>query len=95
MDNPLINIDGESIERNVTEMYKTMMKCIRVFVDIPAVQMVAQEIRRQIDEFRPLIPLIQSIRSPGMRERHWDQFYEETGKKPVSKYLVLINNYLI
>lgn len=80
MDNPLVNVDGEAIERNVNEMYKIMVKSIRIFTDIVAVQNVAIEIRRQIDEFRPLIPLIQAVRSAGMRPRHWEQIKEATGK---------------
>lgn len=79
MDNPLVNIDGDSIERLTTEMYKTMTKSIRTFADIPAVQSVAIEIRNQIDEFKPLIPLILAVKNPGMRERHWNKFREITG----------------
>lgn len=32
----------------------------------------AQEIKKQIEEFRPYIPLIQGLRNPGMRNRHWE-----------------------
>lgn len=80
MDNPLVNVDGESIERTVNEMYKIMQKSIRVFAEIEAVQSVGIEIKNQIDNFRPLIPLIQSVRNPGMRQRHWDLFKEASGK---------------
>ncbi len=34
---------------------------------------VAVEIKGMIEEFRPYIPLIQGLRNPGMRKRHWDQ----------------------
>lgn len=78
MENPLVNIDGEAIERTVTDMYKTMQRSIRLFSDIPAVQKVAIDVRNSIEEFKPLVPLIQAVRSPGMRERHWEQFKEET-----------------
>lgn len=79
MDNPMVNVDSEAMERNVTEMYKTIVKSVRIFSDMPGVQKVAHKIRDEIDEFKPHIPLIQSLRSPGMRQRHWDQFKEETG----------------
>lgn len=79
MDNPICNIDGEAIERTVTDMYKTMLKSIRTFADIEAVQSIAIEIKNQIEEFKPLIPLLQSLRNPGMRPRHWEEFKEETG----------------
>ena len=31
----------------------------------------AADIRGKIDDFRPYIPLIQGLRNPGMRGRHW------------------------
>ncbi|KAI4462791.1 dynein heavy chain 1 axonemal-like protein [Holotrichia oblita] len=79
MDNPMMNVDSEVMERNVTEMYKTIVKSVRIFADIPGVQKVALKIRDEMDDFKPHIPLIQSLRSPGMRPRHWEQFKEETG----------------
>lgn len=81
MDNPLINVDGESIDRIVSEMYKTMVKSVRVFAEIEAVQSVALEIKSQIEQFKPLIPLLQAVRNPGMRLRHWDQLKEITGSQ--------------
>ncbi|KAJ8943656.1 hypothetical protein NQ318_005658, partial [Aromia moschata] len=79
MDNPILNIDADAIELTVTDMYKMMLKLIKVFADIEAMQTVAIEIKNQIEEFKPMIPLIQSLRNPGMRPRHWEQFAEETG----------------
>lgn len=79
VDNPLVNIDEQSIEPTVADMYKIMLKSIRTFSDIPAVANVATEIKNQMDDFRPLIPLIQSVRNPGMRQRHWDELKEQTG----------------
>ena len=38
-----------------------------------AVQEVASEIKGMIEDFRPYIPLIQGLRNPGMRNRHWEQ----------------------
>lgn len=79
MDNPLVNVNGEAIEYMISEMYKTMLKSIRIFADIEAVQSVGIEIKNQIDDFRPLIPLIQILRNPGMRSRHWEALKEQTG----------------
>lgn len=44
-----------------------------------AVQHVAATVRQQIDDFRPHVPLIQSLRNPGMRARHWESLNEQTG----------------
>ena len=40
---------------------------------------VAVEIKKRIDEFKPYIPLIQGLRNPGMRSRHWDLLSEDLG----------------
>lgn len=45
-------------------------------------QQVAVEIKNQIEDFRPNIPLIQALRNPGMRNRHWEKLTEEL-KLPV------------
>lgn len=34
------------------------------------------DIRGKIEEFRPFIPLIQGLRNPGMRTRHWQVLSE-------------------
>ncbi|CAK1542459.1 unnamed protein product [Leptosia nina] len=78
-DNPLMYVDADSIEPLINEYYKTIVKCIRTFADLPKVQQVALTIRDDIDEFRPLIPVIQAVRNPGMKERHWNEFMEKAG----------------
>lgn len=80
MDNPILNIDANAIEGTVADMYKMMVRCMKIFNDIPAVQNVAIEIKKRIEEFKPKISLLQSLRNPGMKQRHWDIFEEETGK---------------
>ena len=42
-----------------------------------ACQDVALDIRARIEEFKPYIPLIQGLRNPGMRNRHWDVLSNE------------------
>ncbi|XP_041081390.1 dynein heavy chain 1, axonemal [Polyodon spathula] len=72
MNDPLTTIDPEQLEKNVSESFKTMHKCVKLFKDIPACQDVATDIRGKIEEFRPYIPLIQGLRNPGMHNRHWE-----------------------
>ncbi|XP_037871312.1 dynein axonemal heavy chain 1 isoform X2 [Bombyx mori] len=79
VDNPLMYVDADSIEPLVNEYYKTVLKCIKVFADLPKVQNVAISVKNDIDEFRPLIPIIQAVRNPGMKERHWNEFMEKAG----------------
>ncbi|KAL0879698.1 hypothetical protein ABMA27_003413, partial [Loxostege sticticalis] len=78
-DNPLMYVDADGIEPLINDYYKTIIKCVRTFADMPKVQQVATTIRDNIDEFRPLIPIIQAVRNPGMKERHWNEFMEKAG----------------
>ena len=47
--------------------------------DIPGVSEVAAQVKETIEEFKPHIPLIQGLRNPGMRARHWEQLSNELG----------------
>lgn len=80
MDNPLINIDGDAIERSIGDMYKAIVKSVRTFADIEAVQEVAILVRQQIEEFKYLVPVLLSLKNPGMKQRHWDILKESTGR---------------
>ncbi|XP_062843095.1 dynein axonemal heavy chain 1 [Trichomycterus rosablanca] len=71
MNDPLSNIDPEQLEHSVNDAFKTMHKCVKLFKEIPACLNVASYVRGIIEEFRPNIPLIQGLRNPGMRSRHW------------------------
>ncbi|KAJ7998998.1 hypothetical protein DPEC_G00210820 [Dallia pectoralis] len=68
---PLSTVDPEQLEKNVTDAFNTMDECVKMFTDIPACQDLASDIRGKIAAFRPHIPLIQGLRNPGMRGRHW------------------------
>ncbi|KAM4654602.1 LOW QUALITY PROTEIN: dynein axonemal heavy chain 1 [Amazona ochrocephala] len=76
MNDPLVEIDSEPIEKIVNDSSKTMQRCVRHFKDSPACQGVAMEFRDKIDKFKPYVPLIQGLCSPGMREQHWDMMPE-------------------
>lgn len=51
MDNPIVNVDAEAVEGTVTDMYKMMVRLIRVFADIETVQVLELQIGTIIREF--------------------------------------------
>ncbi|RZF35265.1 hypothetical protein LSTR_LSTR015915 [Laodelphax striatellus] len=79
IDNPLGNIDADSIDRVVNEYYKNIIKALRVFNEIPAMLKVAQNIKTQIEEFKPLIPLIKALKNPGLRQWHMEELSKTAG----------------
>ena len=40
---------------------------------------ISVRVKREIDEFLPIMPLVTSLRNPGMRERHWEALTAELG----------------
>lgn len=85
MNDPLISIDADSVEKVIVECYKTMHKSVRIFHELPNIQELANQVKLSIEEFKPYLPLIQSLRNPGMRQRHWEQLSEELGVSIVPK----------
>ncbi|XP_077969677.1 dynein axonemal heavy chain 1-like isoform X2 [Styela clava] len=79
MNDPLTSIDPEQLERNVNESFRVLHKCGKQFKDIPGVQQVALQMKGRVEDFKPFIPLIQGLRNPGMRIRHWDLLSKELG----------------
>ncbi|XP_069045720.1 dynein axonemal heavy chain 1 isoform X1 [Lepisosteus oculatus] len=73
---PLNTVDAEQLEKNVNEAFKTMHKCVKQFKDVPGCLDIALVVRGKIEEFKPYIPLIQGLRNPGMRNRHWELLSE-------------------
>ncbi|XP_026674744.1 dynein heavy chain 1, axonemal-like [Ceratina calcarata] len=79
MDNPLMNVDGTQIETLVIDMHRIMTRATRTFQEFPKIQAIAIAIRDQINDFKPYIALIQALRNPGMKDRHFDQLSAQTG----------------
>ncbi|KAK2170975.1 hypothetical protein NP493_1117g00049 [Ridgeia piscesae] len=94
MHDPLTSIDAETVEKNVSDAYKTMHKSVKIFQDIPSVADVAKEIKGYIEDFKPNIPLIQGLRNPGMRHRHWEQLSGELGFQVMPKANLTFNKCL-
>ncbi|KAG7197921.1 hypothetical protein KM043_016158 [Ampulex compressa] len=79
MENPLISIDGNQIDDLVAEMHKVMSRCVKTFQEFPKVAAIALTIRNQIETFKPHASMIQALRNPGMKARHFDELSAQTG----------------
>jgi len=40
---------------------------------------VSLHMKGQVEDFKPYIPLIQGLRNPGMRIRHWEMLSKDLG----------------
>lgn len=77
-------IDAKCCETSVTTGAKALIKVLKAFEEggenTAHVLEIAREIKSQLDEFTPLLPLIVGLRNEGMRDRHWKQVSDTVGK---------------
>jgi dynein heavy chain len=58
-----------------------MAQVIRLFrdKDLPGILKIAETIKTEVDDFKPLVPLALALRTDGMKERHWEAISEKVG----------------
>eukprot|EP00615_Pteridomonas_danica_P016588 CAMPEP_0114385844 /NCGR_PEP_ID=MMETSP0102-20121206/6268_1 /TAXON_ID=38822 ORGANISM="Pteridomonas danica, Strain PT" /NCGR_SAMPLE_ID=MMETSP0102 /ASSEMBLY_ACC=CAM_ASM_000212 /LENGTH=3026 /DNA_ID=CAMNT_0001542557 /DNA_START=949 /DNA_END=10026 /DNA_ORIENTATION=- len=91
LQNPISELDAEAIEKEANNMFKTLNKVCKNFElqtkngpnDMQAQSDLANKYKKDVDEFRPVLPLLISLRTPGMEDRHWETLSERVGKKVV------------
>lgn len=81
MEDPFDTLVPEDMEAKVNGAWKTMYKTGKVFGLKGNEQCVANcaTIRTEVEAFKEYLPLVQSLRNPGMRDRHWEQLTKEVG----------------
>ena len=77
------DIDAQECENEIATGIKNMFKTIRSMREDESKQTIvkiAESIKLELEDFRPMVPLIISLRNPGMRERHWEKLTELVGE---------------
>ncbi|KAF4320280.1 hypothetical protein JM18_005063 [Phytophthora kernoviae] len=79
MDGAFLDINGEEIETFVEANWAAIQKALKQFekLNIKGCASIASTIKDEIAAFRPHVPLILSMRNPGMQDRHWGQINQE------------------
>ncbi|KAF6265909.1 dynein heavy chain 2 [Scenedesmus sp. NREL 46B-D3] len=79
MSGPLEDLNGEAVEKDVALAHKVLYKMGKVFAARGLEQMAANAdtLRQQVEDFKGMVPLVQGLRNPGMRIRHWDSLSSE------------------
>ena len=67
------------MEANLTEAWRNLFKASKAFAEIPPLRDAAEEIKKQIDEFKPAMPVITALRNPGLKDRHWKMMSKDLG----------------
>ncbi|XP_023247279.1 dynein heavy chain 1, axonemal-like [Copidosoma floridanum] len=76
---PLMGIENGQIEAIVNEWHKTISRCVKLFQDIQDLSALANDVKEQIDNFKPYVGVIQALRNPGMKTRHLEQISNKVG----------------
>jgi dynein heavy chain len=77
MHGKFLDLNAEDVEKAHLNATKNIAKALKAFKNQPGCLEVAKQIKDELDEFKPYIPLIQALRNPGMRERHWEALNQE------------------
>ncbi|KAJ3159379.1 Dynein heavy chain 1, axonemal [Geranomyces michiganensis] len=72
-----LDLNAEDVEKNLMNAWRTMFKSVKTFKNQPGCLAVAMQMKDEMDDFKPNLPLIQALRNPGMRDRHWERLSEE------------------
>jgi dynein heavy chain len=77
--NSFDTLEPEKMENNLTETFRNVFKASKAFTELPSLKDAAEEIKRQIEEFKPVMPVITALRNPGLKDRHWSIMSKELG----------------
>ena len=79
---PLTELDAEAIEQEVNTDSKSLVKVGKQFEqrdDGAGCKEVCEQVRTQMEDFKPTLPLMLALCNPGMRDRHWEKLSEDIG----------------
>jgi dynein heavy chain len=70
-----MDLDSDVVESSVNTLLRNLNKSAKTFErnNLSQCNVIAAQVRDEVDQFRPKVPLIISLRNRGMRERHWDE----------------------
>ncbi|KYM92457.1 Dynein heavy chain 1, axonemal [Atta colombica] len=95
IENPLVSFDANQIENITADTYKAISHCIKVFQENPKMIAVAVNIKDQIEAFKPYISVIQALRCPGMKNRHFEELNKKIGIKVALTPTLSFKNLLV
>jgi dynein heavy chain len=70
-----VDLDAETVERLVDKFSVTINKAAKYFTkaNLEHQSAIANKIKTQVMDLSPEVPMIVTLRNPGMRDRHWEK----------------------
>ena len=74
MNDEFSQLDANNMEDTVDSSNKTLAQVIRIFreKELPGILKIAENIKQDVEVFKPNVPLALALRTDGMKERHWE-----------------------
>ena len=58
-----------TLPRDINDTWRNLFKASKALAEHEGISNLALSVRAEIDEFKPLMPIITALRNPGLRER--------------------------
>ncbi|KAF1323628.1 Axonemal dynein heavy chain, partial [Globisporangium splendens] len=90
LNGPFLELKGPEIEALVTEWWKSSYKLSKTLMEeAPGSAEVALALRERTEAFKAYLPVIQSLASPALQERHWENLRQKVGFDETEEELTL------
>ncbi|KAL7754340.1 hypothetical protein RI367_000321 [Sorochytrium milnesiophthora] len=80
MNGPFVELVAEQVDESVGNMWRTLFKLIKTFSEQAVPRKVAEGLKNKLDKFKAHLPLISTLRNPGLKERHWENMAHIVGQ---------------
>ena len=77
--NPMLLLDPEVCEAEVDSMYRSAFKFCKTYANSKHLLVLAETMKKEVNQFKPHLPLLMTLCNKGMRDRHWDQMADVVG----------------
>jgi len=74
-----LKINALECEEDVNTFAKNISKAVKnkTIRENPGLAAIADTIKQEIEDFRPLLPLVSALRNAGMQKRHWQSLSQQ------------------
>ena len=68
----MLKLDPDEVDKAFTTAQRSAAKLVKSFKEVPGCLGIAKQVKDEMADFAQNVPVVQALRNPGMRDRHWD-----------------------
>ena len=73
----MLKLDPDEVDKAFTTAQRSAAKLVKSFKEVPGCLGIAKQVKDEMADFAQNVPVVQALRNPGMRDRHWDALSAE------------------